>query len=135
MDGPFAGSVFPVVTPQTAKLPMREDWSTAVDRNPGGITIKLIAPKCPAPAIRIDDPKDYECRIVLSDDAVLFGRPEMVVIDGSTGRRIEMESTARIDQMIEEVRSNRYAIQYTCKSKDTMCRPLLLWATEKKNSK
>jgi hypothetical protein len=135
IDGVFAGNIFPMVIPADAKMPMLEDRSTYVDRAASGVTIKSIMPKCPTLAIRIEDSKEAECRIVLSDDAVLVGRPDMVVIDGSTGRRIELESGARKEQMLEESRVNGYQIRYTCKSKNTVCRPLLLWAMEKKNSK
>jgi hypothetical protein len=135
VDGPFAGSVFPIVSPQNAKVPIIEDWSTDVERAPSGVTIKSISPKCPTPMIRLDDPKDYECRITLSDNAVLLGRPDEMVIDAAGGRRIELQSVAKIDQMLEEARSKGYEIRVTCKSKDAMCRPLLMWASEKKNSK
>src|SRR3954463_9585316 len=132
--GLLRGMVFPILSPTNATMPFRQDWSTAIDRTESRITIKSITPKCPKPSIRIDDSKDYECKIVLSDDTVVLGRPDIVVIDDSMGRRIELQSTERIDQMIEETRTNRYPIRYTCKSKDKMCRAFLVWAKKQEKS-
>lgn len=132
IDGPFAGRVFPIVSPRNAPA-SKLDWSTDVDGSPSGVTIRSILPKCPKPMIRIDDPKNYECRIALSDNTVLLGRPDIIVIDGSNGRRIEFGSLEKVDQMLEEVRLKGYQVRFTCKLLDTMCQPFLLWATEKKN--
>ena len=86
VNGAVAGRVFPIVSLGNAKDANVEDWSTYVDRTASGVAIKSILPKCPKPMIRLDDPKDYECRITLSDNAVLLGRPDTMVIDSSTGR-------------------------------------------------
>jgi hypothetical protein len=67
---------------------------------------------------KIDNPKEYECRINLSDNGVLLGRPDSVVIDGVAGRRIELQSVGKIDQMLEEARLKGYEVRYTCKSRD-----------------
>src|SRR5207244_381482 len=121
-------SSFPIVRPANAKNVQLEDWSTYVDPSRRGVTIKTVLPKCPRRMIRLDDPKNYECHITLSDNTVLLGRPDLMVIDGSSGRRVEFESAEAIDQMIEEARAGGHELSFTCKSRDTFRRPFLMWA-------
>jgi hypothetical protein len=84
--------------------------------------------------IRLDNPKDYECRITLSDNSILLGRPDLMVTDGSSARKVEFESPEKIDQMLEEARAGGYEIRFTCKSREeTLCMPFLLWASARKN--
>lgn len=144
MAGRFAGEAFPIIRPAGAHLRGEPDLTNAIGRCARRYSITAVIAggkencgvqvtlrRQPGGEVAVDaeaaEAQAAACheRLMLSDGTTV-GVPEMVVVDGGSGREVTIGD---VRGLIGKIKARRLAIQFAGLVCEAGCRPLLLWAS------